>query len=88
MTEKSPGQEERLAMAEKALDDIRAILGGDGGDIILRGVSDDGTEVRVELVGACEGCAVREVTLNGLVKNSLKKYFPDIRRVVEAGLED
>lgn len=77
-----------MAMAEKALDDIRAILGGDGGGIILRGVSDDGTEVRVELVGACEGCAVREVTLNGLVKDSLRKYFPDIRRVVEAGPED
>lgn len=83
MTGQSPGQQERLVLAEKALDDIRAVLGGDGGDIILRGVSDDGAEVRVELVGACEGCAVREVTLNGLVKNSLKKYFPDIRRVVQ-----
>ena len=86
MTVKSPGQKERLALAEKALDDIRAVLGGDGGDggdIILRGVSDDGAEVYVELVGACEGCAVREVTLNGLVKNSLRKYLPDIKRVVQ-----
>ena len=83
MTVKPPGQKERLALAEKALDDIRAVLGGDGGDIILRGVSDDGAEVYVELVGACEGCAVREVTLNGLVKNSLRKYLPDLKRVVQ-----
>ena len=43
MTVKPPGQKERLTLAEKALDDIRAVLGGDGGDIILRGVCRKGS---------------------------------------------
>ena len=72
----------RYELAEKALDDVRAILNGDGGDIALRRISDDGREIEVSLTGVCETCPVSEITLGGIVRNSLKRYFPDLQRVV------
>ena len=75
-------QDPRYELAEKALDDVRAILNGDGGDIVLRRISDDGREIEVSLTGVCETCPVSEITLGGIVRNSLKRYFPDLQRVV------
>lgn len=72
----------RYELAEKALDDVRAILNGDGGDIALRRISDDGREIEVSLTGVCETCPVSEITLGGIVRNSLKRYFPDLQRVI------
>ncbi len=72
----------RYELAEKALDDVRAILNGDGGDIALRRISDDGREIEVSLTGVCETCPVSEITLGGIVRNSLKRYFPDLQHVV------
>lgn len=75
-------QDPRYELAEKALDDVRAILNGDGGDITLRRISDDGREIEVSLTGVCETCPVSEITLGGIVRSSLKRYFPDLQRVV------
>ncbi len=75
-------QDPRYELAEKALDDVRAILNGDGGDIVLRRISDDGREIEVSLTGVCETCPVSEITLGGIVRSSLKRYFPDLQRVV------
>lgn len=75
-------QNPRYVLAEKALDDVRAILNGDGGDIALRRISDDGREIEVSLTGVCETCPVSEITLGGIVRSSLKRYFPDLQRVV------
>lgn len=72
----------RYELAEKALDDVRAILNGDGGDIALRRILDDGREIEVSLTGVCETCPVSEITLGGIVRNSLKRYFPDLQRVI------
>ena len=72
----------RYELAEKALDDVRAILNGDGGDIVLRRISDDGREIEVSLTGVCETCPVSEITLGGIVRSSLRRYFPDLQRVV------
>lgn len=75
-------QDPRYELAEKALDDVRAILNGDGGDIALRRISDNGREIEVSLTGVCETCPVSEITLGGIVRSSLKRYFPDLQRVV------
>lgn len=75
-------QDPRYELAEKALDDVRAILNGDGGDIALRHISDDGRQIEVSLTGVCETCPVSEITLGGIVRSSLKRYFPDLERVV------
>ena len=75
-------QDPRYELAEKALDDVRAILNGDGGDIALRRISDDGREIEVSLTGVCETCPVSEITLGGIVRSSLTRYFPDLQRVI------
>ena len=75
-------QQEWYARAEKALDDVRAILQGDGGDIVLRRISDDGREIEVSLTGMCGSCPVSEITLGGIVRSSLRRYFPLLERVV------
>lgn len=80
-TESTSG-DERYRWAEKALDDVRAILAGDGGDIVLRRISEDDREIEVTLTGVCETCPVSEITLAGVVRSSLMRYFPLLERVV------
>lgn len=78
----------RYALAEKALDDVRAILQGDGGDIVLRHISDDGRRIEVSLTGVCEACPMSEITLGGIVRSSLRRYFPLLEQVVSVPMED
>jgi len=61
------------------LEKTRPMLQGDGGDI--RFVSlEDGT-VKVELQGACSGCAFAALTLQHSVERNLRMVFPDLKKV-------
>lgn len=64
----------------KALDEIRPFLNGDGGDIEL--VSIDGDEVKVRLLGNCVSCHINKMTLKAGVEMTIKKYAPEISKVV------
>ncbi len=66
---------------EKALDEIRPYLLTDGGDILLIGIENN--EVMVQFLGACIGCTVNQMTLKNGVEATIKKYAPQIIRVVE-----
>lgn len=66
---------------EKALSEIRPYLLTDGGDIVLIGIEND--DVMVQFKGACIGCKVNQMTLKNGVEAMIKKYAPQIRRVVE-----
>ncbi len=66
---------------EKALDEIRPFLQNDGGDISLLSI-DDEKIVRVQLEGACVGCSVNQMTLKSGVEMTIKKYAPQIERVI------
>ena len=66
---------------EKALDEIRPYLLTDGGDIVLIGIENN--EVMVQFLGACIGCKVNQMTLRNGVEATIKKYAPQIKRVVE-----
>ena len=66
---------------EKALDEIRPYLLTDGGDIVLIGIENN--EVMVQFQGACIGCNVNQMTLKNGVEAMIKKYAPQIKRVVE-----
>ena len=68
-----------------ALDEIRPFLEKDGGDISLESISDNKV-VNVKLHGACVGCSVNQMTLKTGVEMTIKKYVPQIDRVV--GVED
>ena len=69
----------------KALDEIRPFLASDGGDISLVSIDNDKI-VNVKLHGACVGCSVNQMTLKTGVEMTIKKYVPQIDRVI--GVED
>ncbi len=65
---------------EAALEEIRPFLKSDGGDIELVSVEND--TVKVQLLGACVGCSVNQMTLKQGVELTVKKYAPEIKHVV------
>ncbi|SNR56769.1 Fe-S cluster biogenesis protein NfuA, 4Fe-4S-binding domain [Lutibacter agarilyticus] len=73
-------QELRLNV-ETALQEIRPYLEADGGNISLVEITDD--TVSVQLEGACLGCSVNQMTLKNGVEATIKKYAPQIKRVIE-----
>jgi len=70
-----------LQNIEKALADIRPYLESDGGDISLIEVTSD-MVVKVKLHGACQSCSVNQMTLAAGVEQSIKKYVPEVKGVV------
>jgi len=74
-------QKELLGNIEKALDEIRPYLLTDGGDISFVSVVDD--IVNIKFHGACIGCKVNQMTLTNGVEATIKKYAPQITKVVE-----
>ncbi len=73
--------EELRINIEKALDEIRPFLQSDGGDISLLSIEDDKL-VKVQLEGACVSCSVNQMTLKSGVEMTIKKYAPQIERVI------
>ena len=66
---------------EKALEEIRPFLKNDGGDISLIDIEDEKL-VKVQLMGTCVGCSVNQMTLKSGVEMTIKKYAPQIEKVV------
>ena len=66
---------------EKALAEIRPFLQSDGGDISLVSIDDD-KYVKVQLEGACISCTVNQMTLKSGVEMTIKKYSPQIEKVI------
>lgn len=64
-----------------ALEEIRPFLASDGGDISLISIENDKI-VNVQLHGACVGCSVNQMTLKSGVEMTIKKYLPQIEKVV------
>jgi Fe-S cluster biogenesis protein NfuA len=73
--------EELKVNVEKALAEIRPFLESDGGNISLIGIEEDKL-VKVQLEGACVGCSVNQMTLKSGVEMTIKKYAPQIERVI------
>lgn len=65
---------------EKALEEIRPFLKSDGGDIELLSIEDN--VVTVRLLGSCFGCSVNQMTLKSGVEMTIKKYAPEITKVI------
>ena len=66
---------------EKALEEIRPFLQSDGGDITLISIEDN-KFVKVQLQGACTSCSVNQMTLKSGVEMTIKKYVPQIEKVI------
>ena len=71
---------ELLARVETALAEIRAFLQSDGGDISLLGIEDN--IVKVQLEGNCLSCSINQMTLRSGVEMTIKKYAPEIEKVI------
>ncbi|NLC57431.1 MAG: NifU family protein [Armatimonadetes bacterium] len=69
---------------EKVIEKIRPALQADGGDIELVEVKDN--VVTVELVGACKGCPMSQMTLRMGVERAIKEQVPEVERVEAVGL--
>jgi len=63
------------------LETIRPMVRGDGGDLELVDVGEDGV-VRVRLHGACIGCPSSTMTLTLGIERNLKEQVPEVTRVV------
>ena len=70
-----------LKRVEVALADITPYLRNDGGDISLIDIEDDKI-VKVRLLGSCLNCSVNQMTLKSGVEMTVKKYAPEIEKVV------
>ena len=66
---------------ERALDEIRPFLQSDGGDISLISIEND-ILVKVQLEGNCLSCSVNQMTLKSGVEMTIKKYAPQIEKVI------
>ncbi|AOW22105.1 NifU family protein [Urechidicola croceus] len=66
---------------EQALEEIRPFLITDGGNIKLIDIEDN--IVKVQLEGACISCSVNQMTLRNGVEATIKKYAPQIEKVIE-----
>ena len=65
---------------EAALDQIRPHLQADGGDVELVDVSDG--VVKVKLTGACGGCPMAAMTMQGGVTKVIKEQVPEVKEVI------
>jgi Fe-S cluster biogenesis protein NfuA len=69
------------AQVLEAIELIRPALQADGGDIVFRGIDDDGV-VHVNLVGACGSCPVSTMTLKAGVERIIMDRVPGVTEVV------
>lgn len=70
-----------LEKINKAIDTIRPYLQADGGDIELKELTED-MVVKVQLLGACDGCPFSLQTLKSGVEQAIKKEVPEIKEVI------
>ena len=79
MTDKSRQEIEKKI--NETIQKVRPYLLADGGDIILKEITEDLT-VKVELTGACGSCPFSLFTLKNGVEQAIKKEVPDVKEVV------
>ncbi|XCI74556.1 MAG: NifU family protein [Flavobacteriales bacterium] len=65
----------------KALNEIRPFLETDGGGIEL--IETDGKVVKIKLLGNCVNCSVNQMTLKTGVEMTIKRYAPQIKKVID-----
>ncbi|HRE10916.1 MAG: NifU family protein [Ignavibacteria bacterium] len=77
VTEKTAEIEAKI---NSVLERIRPHLQQDGGDVMLDKISDEGI-VELKLLGACNTCPLRPMTLRAGIERALMHEIPEIRRI-------
>lgn len=75
-----PSLQERV---EAALDSIRPMLAGHGGNVELISVEPPSAVV-VRFIGACSGCPASELTFSEGVEKAIKEHCPEITQITRA----
>jgi Fe-S cluster biogenesis protein NfuA len=79
---KSP-RDERVAIIQAVIDEIRPNLRRDGGDCEL--IEVDGNKVMVKLTGACVFCKLSSATLEGIQARIVERLGELVRLIPVAG---
>jgi Fe-S cluster biogenesis protein NfuA len=75
-----PEENSMKEKVEAALEQIRPHLKADGGDVELVDIS-NGT-VKVKLTGACGGCPMAAMTMQGGIARVIKEQVPEVVEVI------
>ncbi len=81
MTEPGPITDAVKTEVAEVINQIRPAIQGDGGDLELVEVCDDGV-VKVRMHGACVGCPSASMTLKMGIERAVKENVPQITEVV------
>lgn len=68
-------------LVENALEKIRPAIQADGGDVQLIDVDEADGNVKLQLMGACQGCPMSMVTLKAGIERTLVRLVPGVRSV-------
>lgn len=77
ITEKTAEIEAKI---NAVLERIRPFLQIDGGDVMLDKITEDGI-VELKLLGACNTCPMRPMTLRAGIERALMHEIPEIKRI-------
>ncbi len=77
----SLNKEQVLEKVTHAINSIRPYLIADGGDVELVEITDD-LVVKVQLVGACQGCPFNMQTLKAGIEQTIRSELPELKELV------
>lgn len=66
---------------KESLENIRPNLQADGGDVQFVKWDEESSVVKVQLMGACAGCPMAQMTLKDNVEALIKKEVPEVKAV-------
>jgi Fe-S cluster biogenesis protein NfuA len=66
---------------EAALENVRPVLAGHGGDVEL--VRVEPPQVAIRFLGACDNCPASRLTIDAAVKTALQAACPEITEIVQ-----
>ena len=65
---------------DKALDGIRPYLEADGGNVMVKEITEDMTVI-LELMGSCSSCPMSSMTFKAGLEEAILKSVPEIKKV-------
>ncbi len=71
---------ELLNQVEEALNTVRPYLIADGGNVIVKEITDDFTVI-LELTGSCGTCPMSSMTFKAGLEEAILKNVPSIKKV-------
>ena len=72
--------DQKVAVIEEVLDEIRPMVAMDGGNIVFAGYQNG--VVQLHMQGSCSGCPSSTMTLKAGIEDKLRKVLPELQEVV------